>query len=228
MALSANALTTVATLAGELGISTPSGGSAAEADLERRIAVASDDAEAYCGRPFAKTTVTEKVAGFCGPVLRLSRYPLISITSVALNGSAVASSTWAATPEADDAAAGQLRHLIGAWEWTAGYQEGASPEMRAGTEQRLYAVAYVGGYVLPKDDGVLTPRTLPYQLEEACLLTCVASYRARGRDQNIVSESLLSASVTYAGSTVNTGIGRGGGIIPDNAAALLDLFKRWS
>jgi hypothetical protein len=65
-------------------------------------------------------------------------------------------------------------------------------------------------------------------LEEACLLTCVASYRARGRDQSIVSQSLLSASVTYAGSTVNTGIGRGGGIIPDNAVALLDLFRRWS
>lgn len=225
MALPTNALTTVATLAAELGISTPASSSAAEVDLERRISVASDLIEARCGRKFYKGTVTEKVAGYGEATLRLSRYPLVSITSVTLDGTAVDSDSWSATPEQEDADAGLLRHLDGCWEWTARLQGGASPEPRAGTERRLYTVVYVGGYVLPKDHSGPTPRTLPHPLEQACLLEAVASYRAKGRDTSISSEALLSASVSYR----DPGAARNpeSGLLLE-VEALLKPFMRWS
>jgi hypothetical protein len=228
VALVANALTTIARVCRELGISVPASSSDDEVDLEQMIAQASDACEAYCDRTFLKATVTEKVRGYGSPTLRLSRYPLVSITSVSLSGSTIAASsdTWSATPETEDAKQGVLRHLSANWEWTADVDAGAAaPEQRAGTERPLYTVVYVGGYVLPSG----SPRTLPYDIERACLLTAVALYRNEGRNQDIVSESVMSASRTYAGSTVNTGIGRGaGGIIPDNALPLLEKYKRWS
>lgn len=226
MALVANALTTVATLAGELGIATPAASSAAEADLERRIAVASSAIERYCNRTFSKATLTESVAGYGTRYLRLSRPPLLSVTSVTLYGVAVDAEDYAA-PSGIEAQAGLLRRVEGSWEWTAHESTSPAPEPLAGTERPLYEVVYVGGYVLPKDEALPgTPRTLPYEVEEACLRTCVAIYRSKGRDQSIISESLLSASVTYAGSTANSGIGRGlGGIIPDEVLPLIDKYK---
>lgn len=222
MALVDNALTTVARLCRELQIAVPTGEDLT--DLEQFIAQASDAIEAYCDRRFLKATVTEKVRGYGGPTLRLSRYPLVSITSVALSGNAISASsdTWAATPETDDAEQGVLRHLSSNWEWTADWDAGAAaPEQRAGTERPLYTVVYVGGYVLPAS----SPRTLPYQIERACLLTCVDLYHNEGRNQQIVSETVMSASRTYAD---RTGEPSAGGIIPDNALPLLDKYRRWS
>lgn len=230
MALVANALTTVPTVCSDLGIDVPASGSATEAKIERFIAQGSGAIEGYCDRKLYKGTVTERVKAYGSSILRLSRYPLLSITSVTFDGSAVDASYWDATPQEDDAAQGVLRHLTGDWAWTADWdQHAAAPEQRTGTERPLYTVVYVGGYVLPKDDSVGTPRTLPHEIERACILTAVALYRNEGRNQDIVAESVMSASRTYAGSTVNTGIGRGqGGIIPDNALPLLDPHRRWS
>lgn len=225
MALSSNALTTIATLCAELGIDVPASGSATETKLERFIGEASDAIEAYCDRKLSKETVTERVKGFGSHVLRLSRYPLVSITSVHYDGTEVDSTYWDATPQEEDARQGQLRHLTGEWEWTADYQQGASPERRAGTERPLYSVVYVGGYVLPKDATGGNPRTLPYDLERAAILTCVSLYRNEGRNQDIVSESVMSASRTYADRTSTDSAG---GIIPNNALALLEKHRRWS
>lgn len=226
MALVANALTTVATLAAELGIATPAASSAAEADLERRIAVASSAIEKYCGRTFARATVTEQVPGYGTQNLRLSRAPVLSVTSVELDGEPVPVEDYR-TPSGTSAQAGFLERAKGTWEWTALESKSPAPEPLAGTERPLYEVVYVGGYVLPKDEVLPgTPRTLPYEVEEACLATCVAIYRAKGRDKSIISESVLSASVTYAGSTANTAIGRGaGGIIPDDVLPLLAPYR---
>jgi hypothetical protein len=222
VALVSNALTTVARVCRALAIDVPTG--EALTDVEQLIAQASGAIEGYCDRRFGKATVTaEKVRGYGSPVLRLLRYPLISVSAVTLNSVAVDSSTWGATPTEEDAAQGVLRHLTGDWEWTADFQRGASPEQRAGTERPLYAVTYVGGYVLPKDDSGGTPRTLPYELERACLDTCVYLYRTQGRDPSIVSESLLSASVTYAQAGSEAG-----GLIPAHVLPQLEPFRRWA
>jgi hypothetical protein len=221
VALVTNALTTVERVAAALSIAVPTGD--ALTNLEQMIAQASDAIEAYCDRTFLKATVTEKVRGYGSPTLRLSRYPLVSITSVSLSGSTIAASsdTWSATPETEDAKQGVLRHLSANWEWTADVDAGAAaPEQRAGTERPLYTVVYVGGYVLPSG----SPRTLPYDIERACLLTAVALYRNEGRNRDILSETVMSASRTYAAAP---GAGNVGILTPE-AAALLDKHKRWS
>lgn len=222
MALVAYALTTVETLCGELGIAVPAAASAAERDLERRIAVASSAIANYCNREFGTAETTEKVAGFGTLVLQLPRYPVTEVESVTLDGTEVGEESYSC--EGDDAKVGFVRSICGGWNDTALFQRATAPEPMAGTEERSYSVTYTAGYVLPKDGA----STLPPEIEEACLLTCVATYRAKGRDPGIASESLLNASVSYVGSTVNTGIGRGlGGIIPDPAVALLAPFRRW-
>lgn len=219
VALVANALTTVERVCRALGIAVPTGD--ALTDLEQQIAQASDAIARYCDRNFLKATVTEKVRGYGSQVLRLSRYPLVSITSVTLDGTAVDSSAWDTTPQEDDAARGELRHLTGCWEWTADFdRDSAAPEQRARTERPLYTVVYVGGYVLPGG----SPRTLPYDIERACIQTVVALYRSEGQDRTIVSETVMSASRTYA-----RGTGAGDvGILPADAAQLLERYRRWS
>jgi hypothetical protein len=221
MALPENALTTVEALAYELGVEAPMG--AALAYFERTIAVASGAIERYCNRQFARATVTERVRGYGTQFLMVSRTPVLSISSITLNGEEQGYVAWA-----DDCEAGLIRACSGGlWEDTSLLQSSPSPEGLPGTEAPDYAVVYVGGYVLPNDATEDSPRTLPPELENACLQTCVSLYRQKGRDQSIVSESLMSASVTYAGSTVNSGSGRGaGGVIPDAVLPQLAPFKR--
>jgi hypothetical protein len=214
LALSSNALTTVAAVCAELSLEVPASGSAEEADLERRIAAASDAIARYCSRVFGQAERTERMEGFGGDVLFLRHAPVTEVSAITLDGEEVSLDEVESPPAEGDAEAGLARRLDGCWESTCG--------------RRSYSVTYTAGWVLPKDATNDNQRTLPYDVEHACILTVVADYLAKGRDQAIVSESVLSASVTYAGSQTNSAIGRGaGGIIPDNAAALLSHY-RWA
>lgn len=229
MSLPANALTTVAMVCAELSLDVPTSGSATEADLERRIAVASDAIERYCARAFGRVVAyVERVPGFGTDALFLSRVPVLSVSAVTYDGDVIPPECYESPPSGADSEAGLLRNVDAdapVWAWTA--RCGAWGGKQAGTERRAYAVTYTAGYVLPKDGTDDEPRTLPYDVEHACILTVVSDYQMKGRDQSIVSESVLSASVTYAGSQVNSAIGRGtGGIIPDAAATLLQPYRR--
>ena len=227
MALAANALTTVARLSRELRITAPSSGDDL-AQMEDLISEVSAAVESYCGRSFGRATTTDKLPGYGTPILKLGRYPLVTIGAVLLDGVAVPQEAWATTPEPDDAAAGLLVNIIATWAWTADVTSSAAPEQHPGRERKAYSVTYTAGYVLPKDASPpTTPRTLPYDLERAVLLTCVSEYRSRGRNLSIASESLLSASVSYVQPGA-TDKGAESGIIPDAAAIILDRYKRWA
>src|SRR6478752_1492784 len=195
MALAANALTTVATLADELGIDEPASGSAALRDLERRIAVASSAIGRYCDRIFGAAEYTEAVAGYGTAVLRVAQYPVSEVESVSLDSVALPADSHSCAGQ--DARVGFVRYLYGTWADTASLQCGGAPEPMAGTEALAYSVAYSAGYVLPKDATEEAPATLPPEIEEACLQECVASYRGKGRDVGIRSETMLGASVSY-------------------------------
>lgn len=213
MPLASNALTTVAAVCAELSLAVPTSGSTDEADLEARIAAASDAIARFCSRVFGQQDRTERVEGLGGDVLFVRHAPVTAVASIVHNGEEVPLDEVESPPAEGDAESGLVRRLDGCWADTCA--------------RRSYVVTYTAGWVLPKDAATSTPRTLPHDVERACILTVVADYLAKGRDPSIVSESALSASVTYAGSQVNSAIGRGaGGIIPDNAAALLSHY-RW-
>lgn len=186
MALSAHALTTVATVKDELAITV----STYDSYLERLVNVYSEAIENFCGRHFEQGTgIVEKVAGHFGMYLIVDRTPLTSISSITFNGSTIDSTSY----EIDGAgSSGKIRLLGGAFS-TAPILPNIMNDIRPGDERKLYTVTYTGGYVLPG-----TGQTLPYDLEQACVLACATAYRARGRDRSITSESLLSASVAYA------------------------------
>jgi hypothetical protein len=203
MALPTNALTTVALLETELALVPGSD----TANLERLIGVASDAIEAWCGRSFFRTSTTDTVDGSGRARMLLPRTPLVAVTSVAdADGTVVASADYRVA----NAGAGTVERLAGSW-----------------LEGQRFTVAYNGGYATPAQValGTYTPRTLPYQLEAACILTCVALYRGRGRDSALASETLGDYAAVYRGANAAIGTGAGG-IIPDAALPLLAPFRR--
>jgi hypothetical protein len=189
MALAANALTTLATVQSDLGIST---------DVTDLINAASDAIDRYCGRTFAKGTVTdEAVAGFGTPYLAVARPPIDTDEDVTIefDGSSVSTSDY----ETHDASAGLIYCKYTPWTWTASNMPGAEWRGVGGTERKLYAVTYVGGYATPAQvaDETYETRTLPYDLEMACRQLVALFYRGLGANPAVQSESLMSASVTY-------------------------------
>jgi hypothetical protein len=221
VALDATALTLVATAEDELGVSAGT----ETARLERYIHAATAAILQYLNRPAIHyaTGIVDSLPGFGTQRLLLSRYPVTSLTSVVIDGTTLASDDY----EIDDAAAGIVYRRYG-FASTGMYCPGIVQEdILPGTEQRLITVTYTAGYVTPQQvvlNGALT-RSLPYDIELACLQTVAVLRGGRGRDWSVASESLGAASVSYGG--MNTAIGRGmAGIIPDTAAALLSPYRR--
>lgn len=223
MTLPSNALTILDTVKDDLDLA----GSTRDARLTRMIAAASDAIEAYCQRPFGKATVTEKYQPSGTPLLCLNRTPILSITQVKYDGAVIDADSY----EIEDAAAGLLRKKYGVWP-AADLAVGgsASQDGVPGTGRKLIEVTYVGGYVLPKDATNETPRTLPYTIEQACLMTVTQLAWKKGRDLSITNElddrdATGKATVGYRLPNKVIGVGEGG-IIPDEALPLLADFRR--
>lgn len=189
MALSAHALTLAATAQGEPGCSGMTLGQA-----ERLINAISEEIEQVCGRHFERdAAVVDKLPGYGGPYLVVTRPPIIlPITSIVYNGTLVPTTDYESLGV--DAEAGLIYNPSN-WAWTAGLQSGViSDTLIPGTERRLYVVTYAGGYQTPAQGGT---RTLPYDLEEACIQAVVTAYRELGENLRIRSEGLLSARTEY-------------------------------
>jgi hypothetical protein len=214
MALASNALTTLATVKDELGISDTS----QDDRLGRLINVVSDAIEHYCGRLFQKTSRIEPVAPSGTLRLVLTHAPLTSITSIVDTDDSTVDAT---TYSIEDAAAGIV---LGDSAWPAAdLAIGIAQDPVPGTGKKL-TVTYVGGYVLPNDGGT---RTLPYDLEDACVRAVVTRYRMRGRDGTVASEAMGDASVSYFGTNTAIGRGVGGGELPDDVIPTLDRYRRF-
>lgn len=207
MALSNFALTTVATLESELNIAAAS----ATTLCELYIHVASRAIATYLGRTLDKgTAVAEYYAGSGTEFLTLRRPPLVSITSIAYDGTTLDSDTYAI----HDADAGILYRSAG-WIKALPSTGDVSGTVAHDLGERRYLVTYAGGWITPAMAGT---RDLPHDLEMACIMTASSLYRNRGRDRAIVSETVGSASVDYD-SGVNSGA------IPDAAMPLLAPYR---
>lgn len=205
MALDANALTTLEAVRDELNVSA----SSQFGVLERLINVASTAIERHCNRQFGLATTTEKLVGYGGSLLRLSRSPIVSVAEVRYRGQVVTG--WEIASEELSA----LHHPAG-WAWTAPSVAQLGHAQTGGLERFDYQVTYTAGFRLPAD----AARNLPADIEEACILAVVAAYRGRGRDPGIVAQSAGGASVTYASAS------RPAGSLPDASKALLAGYRR--
>lgn len=210
VALASNALTSLDVVQAELGVGDHND------QLRRYINIASEAIERFCDRRFRRETVVEKVGFPGGQLLLLERTPLVSISSIVVDGAALPEDSYSI----QSAEQGSVYRESG-WPWSAAVQDAAGPYQLPGTERRLATVTYVGGYVLPNDVGA---RTLPFDVEQACVETVVALYRGAGRDKGIAAESVGGAAVTYAGR--NPASGKAGSLIPDAALVLLENYRR--
>jgi len=198
MTLATNALTTVATVNSDLGIS------GEDTYIERLINVASDFVERYCGRAFWRdTAIVEQVPGFGWSHLIVARAPINSITSIVRDGSTIPAADYESLGED---AAGGLIYRQGGWAWDAMRANDISNTPVAGTERRLHVVTYDGGWYTPKQDddsSGANARALPYDIEEAAVEIVRQMYLAKKRDPGIASESMLGWSASYTAAQMS-------------------------
>ncbi len=211
MALSAHALTTVGTVKSFIGI--PASDLTKDSLLESLVNAVSERIEKYCSRHFEKATYTEYHRGHERQRLLLNQYPIVSVTSVELNGSVLASTEY----EIEDADAGILFRETG-WPWK-GYNVGLVGE--PGVSTRNIKVVYVAGYVLPKDATADNPRTLPYDLEQACI-SFVAHLYGGKEGAGKVSEQQGAVRTDYEKLVLGAGLLS----LPPEVAALCESYRR--
>ena len=197
-----------------------------DAKLPRLISAASEAVRQYINRPRVHygASITELARGYGRPRLLLNVTPILTIASITLpDGSLVDPSEYMV----EDADAGMVYRAAG-WPFTGQLHGGLLyVDPVSGSERPSISVVYAGGWVTPAQAATTPglPRSLPYDLEEAVIMTVVARYRGGGVDPNVASESLGDYSVSYRNPNTLIGVG-GGGIIPDAAARILDSYAR--
>lgn len=174
--LSSNALTTLETAKDHLGI--PSSDTSKDKSLRLLISGASNFIEKKTNRRFGKGTYTETYdASGRSPYLYLKAAPVTAFTSLSIDGVAVAAGDMV---RYDDV--GKLYYKNGSW-----------PQSNQGI-----TVVYSGGYVLPKDATAepLVVRTLPADLELACLMLVDGAFNRKGAG-GVASSGSGSMNVSF-------------------------------
>ncbi|KPJ59100.1 MAG: hypothetical protein AMJ46_12605 [Latescibacteria bacterium DG_63] len=216
VALTDHALTTLAEAKTELGIR----GDTENDYVSRLINAASDAIRRYCNRTFYyEADIEESIPGFGGTRLVVARTPIVgTIDSITYEGTALDATTYSV----EDAEAGFIYRQYG-FNWTAQLASNTLGDALPGSEKLSYVVTYTGGYYTPQqyadDDSV--ERSLPYDLEDACLQLITARYRAKGRDPRVSAERLLSWQVSYGMATTDRAHG-----IPKAVQTMLDPYRR--
>ena len=177
-------LTTVDTVKAELGLT----GAAENDALRRLIGRVSSEIRDRAGQGFTKETVRETLPGTDTERLLLARTPLVSLTSVTIDGGAVTDAI------IEDAEVGILYRAAGWWKKTTALSPLALDPI-AGRVEANIVVTYVGGFALPSFDAENS--NLPGILEELAIQMVVERYRRRGTDRSVTSEGIGDYSVVY-------------------------------
>lgn len=184
-----------------------------DAYLENAIDVASDLIEQFCGRSFFKETGREDfLAGYGNRRLTVQKTPILTLTKIEFvdqQGSLTLIDSDGY--EIEDADIGFIRRIAG-WNWTVAVGQEITPTPLPGDERRAFKVTYDCGFVTPEQVGT---RTLPFDLEDACVQLIVARFRARGRDPAVKSEKLMNWSTAYGAMPKG---------VPDTVSAILDRY----
>lgn len=188
-------LTTLDAVKADLGIT----GGASDDALGTLIDQFSDTIAAWCGRTFGIATMRETldITRLCDRgVVLLERWPIVSVDSVSVAGISYAGHLYYVSREN-----GSLRMrgaVSGFTLWPVGET----------------VVTYRTGYLLPGE----SDRTLPHDIERACILMVRGAWHSMGRDPLLRSEETTGvASFSYfaAGATA----------VPLEAQALLSPYQ---
>jgi hypothetical protein len=211
-------LTTAATVAADLGV-------ASSARIEALVTAASRAIARHCNRTFEKNAeITEYPASYGRPLLWLSRTPINSVASIEVFGAELE----AAEFEVYDAEAGLVYRKNGqVWPKTVrsnGRISLTDDQFIGEAGDDGVTVVYSGGWVTPGQVvlSLLTPATLPEDVQEAAIITACALYKARGRDTDVSSEAIGDWSVSYFDRAESTSA------IPPAAKALLAPYVRYT
>lgn len=158
--------------------------------------------EGYLGRPLAQASASETFSGSDRVRIYLGLSPVKEVEEIRLNGVAIPASDFSL----EDAAAGTLYRRVGfPSERPSAVWVGRTPIDEWGKE--IWAVDYVGGYVLPSQEGeggdpsyaapTATETLLPFDLELAAVDLAIYLYNGRGAATNVTSERLGDWAVSY-------------------------------
>lgn len=217
MTLPESALTTLAEVAGELGI-TVDASPTVDARLERRIRAASDAFARRANRSFEQLVDhIEFVAGFGNSRLSVREHlPVTAISDVTFDDGLTETAIDSTEFEVEDGDIGWIRNLDGNWSETdvpfvrIDVKPGNTPRLR------FWRVTYTGGWVTPQQvklDGGLT-RTLPFDIEEAVIDLVTSSWRQRNVNSNIKIKRLGPGTTTFFdGNTMTSSERRASSVI---------------
>lgn len=217
MALAANALTSLARVLDELGLTSDAG--AQDARLERYIDAESQRAASFCNRVFQREdAIAETHAPRGGVFLHLRRTPVVAVTSVTVNGGTLQSTDYTLR-ETAPGFNGKL-YRSGGWGWPAHSRAGITYGPIPGTEEGTVVVTYNGGWVTrPQSDsgGDFEGEavTLPTDLEDAIVQMVATRWKSRDRDRSITEHVYENQTVKF-----------GGVPIPPEAVAVLKGYRR--
>lgn len=176
-------LTSLTAVKRELGISTSLENDKLLWDL---IGQASGFIHDFCDKEFAREVVTETLPSRGGPILMTARVPIQSIEYIELDGSSVSSTSY----EIDDAEAGMIwkedgfTHTI--------ITDSLANEYPTRYGRRDWTVKYTAGYILP--ESTQGARTLPHDLERACINIVKSWFLDRKADPNLRYQKIGDAA----------------------------------
>src|SRR5918992_4470998 len=157
--------------------------SANDALLGNIIQRGSDAIARFCNRVFAQRTVQETLPGPGGQLLKLKFSPVVTLTSIALDGETVDSNTYVLTePEAG------IVFRESYWAYTG--------------HKYSYTATYTHGYNLPDMTG---NDTLPHDIQQAALELCKGMWLGRHRDPSVSMESVPDVYTVQCGAQGNGG-----------------------
>ena len=219
MSLASNALTTVATVQARARVATGTD----DDFIEQLVNEVSGEIERVIGRPVIYgANIVELIGPRGGPKILVERRPIVSLTSVELLSGESWVTLGADHYEIHSADAGVIYRRFG-FPWSAMRAEGVNfnDDQEPGTERHTCRVTYSAGWLTAPqvaDGGPFEgqDRTLPYDLERACVLGCVSAYRGDARNRNVRSETVGRASRSFADSN-----------LPPEVLELVQRYASW-
>jgi len=156
--------------------------------IERNINSVSSMVSKYCNRNFIADIYTEYYKGSGRQKLVLNQYPINAITSIKVESAALTAGTDYVTSDQTYLDQGIIFKNTG-WVWY-GYLTGLVGELTAPVDN--IEVVYSAGYTLSPESS----RTLPYDLEDACI-SMVASLYGEQQDSTVGLKHLSQGKLTY-------------------------------